>query len=312
MKITVKGSSYRNDENIKVNNVEIEGEVFKEVPNVSDYYGECNNCKYWRNCGHGDRVVRKFDCEKKANIVKTIFNIVTGIIVAIVAFLIYNKLNYSFFVETAALISFMVIFDALCCFIGFVVKSKRDKLFYKKLKKQKKEKEELLEKTKAEKEEKRKQEEMQAFIETFEGFNDDPNYSKITLAKKYSQILKKFIDSVDFGTYNEQINNCVQNLDEIVNILKEDNSRYNNLIELFEIYLPDFYKTLRLYSDFIKENKVRPEYEKILEKCIIKFNKYLEKVKQEATFERGSNEIQFETTAETLTNLIDAEGGSEE
>ena len=41
---------------------------------------------------------------------------------AIVAFLIYNKLNYSFFVETAALISFFVIFDALCCFIGFIVK----------------------------------------------------------------------------------------------------------------------------------------------------------------------------------------------
>ena len=33
---------------------------------------------------------------------------------------------------------------------------------------------------------------------------------------------------------------------------------------------------------------------------------------QEAFFERGSDEIQFEATAETLTNLIDTEGGSEE
>ena len=84
------------------------------------------------------------------------------------------------------------------------------------------------------------------------------------------------------------------------------------MFELFEIYLPDFYKTLRVYSNFIKENNVRPEYENILGKCVTKFDLYLEKVKKEAAFERGSNEIQFETTAETLTNLIDAEGGSEE
>ena len=308
MKITVRRAQ-NNDEGIKVNTVEVDGEVFHDVPNVSDYYGECNSCKHWRTCGHGDRVVRKFDCEKKVNIVKTIFNIVTGVIVAIVAFLIYNKLNYSFFVETAALISFMVILDALCCFIGFIVKVIRDNLFYKKLKKQKKVQEELLEKTKAEKEEKRKQEEMQAFIDIFEGFNEDPKYSKITLAKKYAQILKKFSDSVDFGTHNEKINDWVQTLEEVVNILEIDNSRYNDMFELFEIYLPDFYKTLRVYSNFIKENNVRPEYENILGKCVTKFDLYLEKVKKEAAFERGSNEIQFETTAETLTNLIDSEGG---
>ena len=307
MKIIVK-RSHENDEGLKVNNVEINGEEFYDIPNVANY-DVCRNCNFRGMCDYGERVVRKIDCKKNANCIKRLFDILTGIVVAIVAFLIYNKLNYSFFVETAALLCFMTFFDAFCCFVGFIAKIRRDKLFYKKLKKQKKEKEELLERTKVEKEEKRKQEEMQTFIEEFEELKNNPEYSKIKLTQDYVENVKEFANSIDFGTYNQKINVCIQNLEEIVKILENNNSKYNSLIELFEIYLPNFYKTLRLYSNFITEKTVTPEYEKILGKSVTKFAMYLEKVKQEVTFERGSNAIQFETTAETLTNLIDAEGG---
>ena len=76
--------------------------------------------------------------------------------------------------------------------------------------------------------------------------------------------------------------------------------------------MPDFYKTLTLYVNFIKENTVRPEHEKILLECIEKFDKYLEKSKKEITLERGSDEIQFRKTAESLSNLLNDEGDFED
>ena len=79
--------SYKNDEDIRVNTVEVKGEQFENVPNASNY-PKCLNCNYSIYCNSGERIVRKFDCKKNAEKVKIIFNVVTGIGVAIVAFLI--------------------------------------------------------------------------------------------------------------------------------------------------------------------------------------------------------------------------------
>lgn len=315
MRISV-GNRHKNDEDKIVNTVEINGETFYNIPNISDRE-KCRHCKLRSRCDYAFDCVRKLDCLEKQNSVKTIFNIITGIIIAVMAVLIYSKLNYSFFTETAVLICVLLIMDAFCCFLEYIVKVIRDNLFYKKLRKQKLQKEEILEKTKAENEEKKKKENIEAFIKEFENIKSNSDYNKIKLVKSYISTIER-INSITFKSTNEQmeifmrINSCQESLTELVDALEIDNSRYNNLIELFEIYLPDFYKTLTLYVNFIKENTVRPEHEKILLECIEKFDKYLEKSKKEITLERGSDEIQFRKTAESLSNLLNDEGDFED
>lgn len=273
--------------------IRIEGEEFY-IP-ILEKYKECNSsCPYRYKC---NAPVRFLECKKNAIGASIAYNIVTGALVAGYTRMIL-MLNMGRIKFLIIMLISLVVFDILFTVLEEIMGNLRDWLFYRKLKKAKTRKEKLEEaKLKAEKEK-------NALKEKEERIKN-PNYNRVLEAENFVKSLKMLADEFDFGEAESKVQECCNKLFEIVDYLKKDSSGYGRVAFLFEAYLPEFYNTLKLYSDFVRADAVNSQYYEILTGCVDKFYSFLQEQKVEAVFDKKSAEIQFKATAEALTRMID-------
>ena len=262
---------YENDKGIIVHEVEVKGKVFKDVPQLS----KCTNCSLYDYC---EGQIRKFDCMKTSKILQKTLNIVSAIPVVLAVFAIYKHFNLGFFKGTAALLIFLVVYDAICAFGEVFVKRLRDNRLYRKLLKHQKREE----KKQKEAELKAKEEaDAQKALERLRVFKNDENYECLKRAEEAINVLKEISNTIDFGLNHSKIASCLMMLSEIVELLKTDISQYNKAAYLLEVYLPDFYDTLRIYSEITEEQMQDAEKQEVLSKFVKKFYNYLKEQKSE-------------------------------
>jgi len=133
----------------------------------------------------------------------------------------------------------------------------------------------------------------------------NPNYKKVLDSEAFIKKVQNLSESYDFGANKTNINVCINKLSEIISILKNDCSGYSRVSFLFEKYLPEFYTTLKYYSNFIIADIVGDEQEKTLTRCVNKFLNFLQSQKVEALFDRTETETQFKNASENLSQMID-------
>lgn len=285
--------------------VTVNGEKFENIPNIPKCE-ECDstNCKYYRDCMYyGDGVVRTFDCEKNADRVAVLWNLVTGFIIVFMAIKFFRTWNLGFFKGTAALLTFMVSMDVVCCGIERFVDVFRTKHFYRILKKN-------VEKEKRAEEQKRLAEE--AFKMQLQAEEDakDPNRVKIRSAEITLNQIAKLSNEIDFGESDEKVEFCVVKCKEIIEYLNNnDSSGYIRVENLLQVYLPEFYKILEYYAEFKKADAVGEAQIKKLNETVDYFYNFLCKQKIEAIFDRRATEIKFNASADTLKKAIESRGG---
>lgn len=290
---------YKNSKGVLLHDVTIFDKKFKGVKNLKKYKN-CSqkNCKYYSDCRWNDGVVRFFDCKKNAHIANRIYNLITTAIVFSLMIIIFFVCHFSIVRSIAILIISLVVLDILCTIGEDSIDKIRERHFYNKLERIEKRKNKLAD---AE----QKQKESQKAVEEMEKATKNANYKSVIEAESFVKKLKKISDDYDFGPNEEKIDICVNKLFDIISVLKEDSSGYSRVAFLFEAYLPEFYNTLKFYSDFIKADVVKDEQVEILTKCVDKFLNFLDEQKVEAILDKKSIEIQFKATAETLGKMID-------
>lgn len=274
--------------------IRIEDEEFS-VPCLKKYE-KCDrdNCPYYYEC---NGPVRFLDCERNARAVSVVYNIITGTGVVYYTRKVLMQ-NMGLLKFLAAILISLVVFDIVFTALESIMKTLNDRFFYKNLKKAKAKKERI-------EEEKARDEEAKKALQEKEERIKNPHYNSVLEADDFVQSLKQLADEFDFGPNEEKIQECCKKLSEIVNYLKKDSSGYGRVSFLFEAYLPEFYSTLKLYTDFVKADAVNKQHEEILTRCVDKFYSFLQEQRVEAIFDKKSAEIQFKATAEALTRMID-------
>ena len=119
-------------------------------------------------------------------------------------------------------------------------------------------------------------------------------------------VLKKLSDSIDFGVSDKTIASIVTKLYEIVEKIKADNSLYENRFSyLFEVYLPQFCETVKLYSDFHETDSITETEVELLNITSKKFYNYLYSPEIEHGVDTEVSKIKFNASAKTFINSLD-------
>ena len=269
------------------NNNADKGEIFKDVPYTINQRHCRQKCKYYGEC----HPLRKFDCKKKLKFIQFIYVFLTGLIFSLSTIFIFFVYNQTLLKSLAFILLLFVVMDVICCLIEKIISYSRDKLFYRKLVKMKNKKEKIKQKE----EETEKADEFQKILEnTFSG--------NIVLAEDFVKKLRKVSDEKDFGINDEKIDECVNKLEEIIEILKKDNSNYPRVAFLFEVYLPKIYDILMQYIAFMEADCEEEKVKNILSDFIEKFLEYLKTQKIESRLGKDENQaiIEFKSLAETV------------
>jgi len=246
------------------------------------------------------QVFRTFDCEKNVKTLQTVFNIITGSILATAGFNILANTELAFFTKIALLIVAVVGMDVLSTLIENVAPKINDWFFYQKLKRNKAKQEKIEEEARKAEELKRQQEEAARIANT-------PNYQKLEMAKAIIARLRTLSENYNYGSNEEKINICVEKCELILQKLQEDSSGYIRVIHLFEVYLPEFCSTLELYTNFVRAEAVTAMHEKILTECVDTILEFLESQRIKAIFDKASTEIKFQASAANLKDMLEEE-----
>lgn len=265
-----------------------EREIFEDVPWKIKKYNKCKKkCKYYMQC----EPLRRFDCKKKLKFIQHMYVFLTGIIFGLSTIFVFFVYNQTFLKGLGFMLLLFVVIDVICCLIEKIIPYLRNKLFYRKLVKMKKKREKIKQKE----EETEKADEFQKILEsTFSG--------NIVLAEDFVKKLRKVSDEKDFGINDKKIDECVNKLEEIIEILKKDNSNYPRVAFLFEVYLPKIYDILMQYIAFMEAGCEAEKVRNILSDFIEKFLEYLKTQKIESRLGKDENQaiIEFQSLAETV------------
>lgn len=284
--------------------VEYGEKTFQNVQNISKFmHCTSQTCKYYSECNNNGGVVRRFDCMKTLKRFLFFYYMISACLVFYLSYRIFTFPEISFFTRVGLLIMSFVILDVICSVLEYIIPVVRDKFFYKKLLKFEKQEKIREEKEKAEKEQKKAQEERELMSQS-------AYYQKVVRAEIYVNNLKKLMDEHDFGENSSKIMECARYLDEIVNILKNDNSYYSRVSFLFENVLIDFFDTLKLYVQMLKNGIDDAKFETIINASINKFHSYLINEVNGGVFKDDSIISQFQISAKSLSRLIDENGGN--
>ena len=213
---------------------------------------------------------KRTECIKRTKPFSIIYNIVTGIIIAVAFILIYSRLK-DLLLSLAYIVIFMVGMDIFSNLIGFAI----DKIFEKIEKSRRKSYEQKIENLKAM--ERQKEEEEQRQQE-----KENEKYKEINEAKEFFfrlsnedfEKLKKAINKSQIDKENKKdfLNKYKNLLKSMENLLEHVNSKNFHLSEikvLFQIHLPKLEEYIETYIEAIETNKEsesqREELSKLLE-----------------------------------------------
>ena len=213
---------------------------------------------------------KRTECIKRTKPFSIIYNIVTGIIIAVAFILIYSRLK-DLLLSLAYIVIFMVGMDIFSNLIGFAI----DKIFEKIEKSRRKSYEQKIENLKAM--ERQKEEEEQRQQE-----KENEKYKEINEAKEFFfrlsnedfEDLKKAINKSQIDKENKKdfLNKYKNLLKSMENLLEHVNSKNFHLSEikvLFQIHLPKLEEYIETYIEAIETNKEsesqREELSKLLE-----------------------------------------------
>ena len=213
---------------------------------------------------------KRTECIKRTKPFSIIYNIVTGIIIAVAFILIYSRLK-DLLLSLAYIVIFMVGMDIFSNMIGFAI----DKIFEKIEKSRRKSYEQKIENLKAM--ERQKEEEEQRQQE-----KENEKYKEINEAKEFFfrlsnedfENLKKAINKSQIDKENKKdfLNKYKNLLKSMENLLEHVNSKNFHLSEikvLFQIHLPKLEEYIETYIEAIETNKEsesqREELSKLLE-----------------------------------------------
>ena len=213
---------------------------------------------------------KRTECIKRTKPFSIIYNIVTGIIIAVAFILIYSRLK-DLLLSLAYIVIFMVGMDIFSNLIGFAI----DKIFEKIEKSRRKSYEQKVENLKAM--ERQKEEEKQRQQE-----KENEKYKEINEAKEFFfrlsnedfENLKKAINKSQIDKENKKdfLNKYKNLLKSMENLLEHVNSKNFHLSEikvLFRIHLPKLEEYIETYIEAIETNKEsesqREELSKLLE-----------------------------------------------
>ena len=213
---------------------------------------------------------KRTECIKRTKPFSIIYNIVTGIIIAVAFILIYSRLK-DLLLSLAYIVIFMVGMDIFSNLIGFAI----DKIFEKIEKSRRKSYEQKIENLKAM--ERQKEEEEQRQQE-----KENEKYKEIDEAKEFFfrlsnedfENLKKAINKSQIDKENKKdfLNKYKNLLKSMENLLEHVNSKNFHLSEikvLFQIHLPKLEEYIETYIEAIETNKEsesqREELSKLLE-----------------------------------------------
>ena len=282
--------------------VTIKGEEFKRVPNLSKCkYCTIRNCKYYQKCiEYSAGVVRAFDCQKNVAMVANSWNILTGILLASLATIYYKFLNLGIYKGTAILLVTVVALDVVCLVFEKLAEVFRDNYFYHKLKRRQA-------KQKAIEEKKFLKEKVKKMKEEVEEKNS--NIVKIREAEAVLNQIEVISESFNFGECDEKIRECVKKCREIMQYLHKDEVAYIRVENLLQVYLPDFYRVLAYYAEFIKVDAVGEAQNIKFNDTVDFFYEFLSKQKTEVIFDKTVANIKFNNAADTLKKEIERRGG---
>lgn len=213
---------------------------------------------------------KRTECIKRTKPFSIIYNIVTGIIIAVAFILIYSRLK-DLLLSLAYIVIFMVGMDIFSNLIGFAI----DKIFEKIEKSRRKSYEQKIENLKAM--ERQKEEEEQRQQE-----KENEKYKEIDEAKEFFfrlsnedfENLKKAINKSQIDKENKKdfLNKYKNLLKSMENLLEHVNAKNFHLSEikvLFQIHLPKLEEYIETYIEAIETNKEsesqREELSKLLE-----------------------------------------------
>ena len=274
-----------------------EGIVFEDVPCIKKFNKKSKKKKCeWFNLHQCDcKPLRMFDCQKKLETLQTIYIWVTGIIFILSTIFIFFVYDKNILKGFGYMLLIFIAMDIVCCLIEIIIPFLRDKFFYRKLMRIKGKKEKI----KPKEEEFQKTKKVKKIFET--------TYSgKVILAEEFVKKIRKVLDENDFGCNNRKIDECVNRLEEIIEILKKDSSNYPRVAFLFEVYLPKFYDILMQYLAFIDADCEKEQVKKILSDFMEKFIEYLKTQKIESRLGKDKNQalIEFQSLAETVQSNL--------
>lgn len=131
--------------------------------------------------------------------------------------------------------------------------------------------------------------------------------TQLSQAKYNVDALKEISDSTNFQESDKTISACVTKLYEILGKIKDNNLQYNRFAYLFEVYLPQFSKTLKVYATLLENDAVEPQDKKLFVESVKKFYSFLHSPKIDATADIEASRIEFNATAKTLIHTLDNE-----
>ena len=300
---------YENQEGKRVYDVVVEDQKIEGIPAaINIQKSNCRQCKFYQygKCApNDDIVVRIFDCQRNVQILQSIYNLITSIIVVIVMYNIFTILQFGLLSELASAIVAFVALDVIFTLIEEVVLKLYEWTYRRKLKNFKAKTEKHLKAVRKTEQKLKKKEEAERLAA-------DPIYQKVLTATTIVQRLKKLSQKYNYGPNEDKVNTCVKKCETILRKLDEDTSQYIRVIYLFEQYLPEFCATLELYGNFIKADVVSKNHEENLTECVDAILKYLESRRVKAMFDTESTEIQFNASTATLKDMLQREIDNEE
>ena len=218
---------------------------------------------------------KRTECIKRTKPFSIIYNIVTGIIIAVAFILIYSRLK-DLLLSLAYIVIFMVGMDIFSNLIGFAI----DKIFEKIEKSRRKSYEQKIENLKAmerqkEEEEQRQQEkENEKYKEINEAkelffrlSNEDFKNLKIAFAK--NTVINKGLKNTNQKFLLIEYKNFLKSIEELLEHVNYKNFHLSEIRVLFQIHLPKLEEYIETYIEAIETNKEsesqREELSKLLE-----------------------------------------------
>jgi hypothetical protein len=134
-----------------------------------------------------------------------------------------------------------------------------------------------------------------------------PYYTQIESAQNFVNLLTALTNEYDFKNNKKSIKLCISKFNEYLEQLKIDSSGYMRVAYIFEVYLPEFYRTLELYSNYIKADTVTEEKEEKLSITIDEFYRFFSRNKADVIYDSKDVDSKFQESSDNLVNLIKKE-----